>query len=100
MKKILSLFAAITILSAQAKEYIIKFKDVLSLNQKALTVRGFGRIAFSDTHAPGKLAKINLNAKAANTAKILDRIMKSPDVEYVVESFKLHAVADINLSQL
>lgn len=92
-----------TILSANAKDYIIKFRDASKLTQKALSVKGVGILPFKDMHEAGALAKVELSNKSTQSeAQALAKIMKSPDVEYVVADFKLHTFLNtpVDLSKL
>lgn len=102
MKRLLLLTTIFAMYSASAAEYIIKFKNAAKLQQKALNVKGVGQLNYLDTHTAGSIAKVEISNKSkAATAKALAAIMKSPDVEYVVESFKLHTLeAPMDASRL
>ena len=101
MKKLLSLFVVFAVFSANATEYIVKFKDASKLIRKSVNVKGIGNIAFTDIHEAGALAKINLEAKsAAYEAQVLSKLLANPDVEYVTKSFKLRTNNQVDLSKL
>ena len=101
MKKLLSLFVVFAVFSANATEYIVKFKDASKLVRKSVAVKGIGNIAFTDIHEPGSIAKINLEAKgAAYEAQVIAKLLANPDVEYVTKSFKLRTNDQVDVSKL
>jgi hypothetical protein len=90
MKKLLSVFAVFAFFSANAAEYIVKFKDASKLIRKSVNVKGIGNITFTDIHEPGAIAKINLESKSVSyEAQVISKLLANPDVEYVTKSFKL-----------
>jgi thermitase len=71
--------------SGFAADYIVKYKD-----GKANFIHKISNLAVLDTHEAGRLLKVEIrNEKSA--AKTLAQLMKNPNVEYVVEDFKLHS---------
>ncbi len=76
--------------SANAADYIVKYKDN---KNKGAFVHSFANLKVLDTHDAGRLVKVEiLNEKS--TAKTLARLMKNPNVEYVVEDFKLKSFSN------
>jgi thermitase len=101
MKKLLSVFAVFAFFSANAAEYIVKFKDASKLIRKSVNVKGIGNIAFTDVHEPGAIAKINLESKSASyEAQVIAKLLANPDIEYVTKSFKLRTNNQVDLSKL
>lgn len=71
------------------KSYIVKLKDRSKTRTRGvLALRGVGALSVLDAHEVGSLVKVQLNAD--DKAQQLYNLMKSPDVEYVVEDFKVH----------
>jgi len=77
--------------SAQAAEYIVKFKStseaVAAFQQKSLS-----GVSVTDLHETGSLVTVNLDNKSSpkETAQKLVELMSRSDVEYVVENAKVH----------
>jgi thermitase len=78
-------------ISAQAAEYIVKFKNsaeaVAAFNQESI-----GEAAVSDLHEAGSLVTVRIDNKNApeKAARQLVELMARPDVEYVVENAPVH----------
>jgi len=83
MRNVLFLFVLLSLsISANAAEYIIKQKD-MSL-KSSFQMQG---VRIMQTHAKGNLTLIDINEN--NKAAILAEIMQDPNVEYVVDNFKI-----------
>jgi thermitase len=69
---------------ALAKDYVVKYKDG---GNKSL----MSAYRVLDSHEKGRLLKISITEKSKEAeAERLARLMRDPNVEYVVENFRLH----------
>jgi Subtilase family. len=90
MKRIQGILAAALLVSATpviAAEYIVKLKNFSS----EAVLRG---VEIIDSHETGGLLKVDSGPAESSTAeaKKLAALMADPNVEYVVENFRLHAL--------
>ena len=78
---------------AFAKDYIVKFKSNIS-TQAAASIDFFEGGVVRDSHPKANLIKVDLGIteSLADEAKMVVKLLARPDVEYVVEDFKLHLV--------
>jgi thermitase len=76
-----------------AKDYIIKFKSNTSA-QAAASFAFFEGGTIRDSHPKANLIKVDLGIteSLADEAKMVVKLLARPDVEYVVEDFKLRLV--------
>lgn len=88
MKKLLYVLFLILPISASAGEYIVKLKpmSIMSLDTQAELMG----LAVTDRHNKGNLVQVSIPEE--QKIETLTEIQQNPSVEYVVESFKLHAV--------
>ena len=84
---------------AIAKDYIVKFKSDASATMAA-SFAFFEGGEVKDSYNRARLLKVDLGTteSLADEAKTITRLMSRPDVEYVVEDFKLHAVDGIGIT--
>jgi len=90
MKRIKGILAATVLLSATpvvAAEYIVKLKDFRS----EAVLKG---VQIIDSHEAGSLMKVDsgMAESREDEAQKLAALMADPNVEYVVENFRLHAL--------
>lgn len=78
------------VLSANAAEYLVKYKSTNALNNltRTATMANSG-MQVMDHHAPGSYIKVSIDKKVE--AKTLASLLSNPGVEYVVPNFKLHS---------
>jgi thermitase len=83
---------------ALAKEYIVKLKDKgTDFVSSAVDFGIATQSDVTDQHADGRLLKISVNLDDRRSeAAALVRLMKNPDVEYVVENVRFHALGTVN----
>lgn len=96
-----SVFSIATAGSAElafAKEYVVKLKDRGTDFTSAMVDFGIAtQTQVNDQHEQGRLLKVSINTDDQRSeAAALVRLFKNPDVEYVVENIKFHAVATVN----
>ena len=91
LKVAIALAGALACGQALAKDYIVKFKSNQSA-RNALHLNFVEGARVIDSHLKANLVKIDLGSSEslADEAKALLRLMARPDVEYVVEDFKLN----------
>jgi len=92
-------FVVATVFSATqayAKDYIVKFKSDTSASTAA-SFAFFEGGEVKDSYARAGLIKVDLGTteSLADEAKTITRLLARPDVEYVVEDFKLHSIGTI-----
>jgi thermitase len=76
--------------SGNAADYIVKYKDDATNRLGTSFLNNLSNVKVLDTHEAGRLAKVEIANKSMEV-KTLARLMKNPNVEYVVEDFKVHS---------
>jgi thermitase len=97
MKQLLLILALTFSFAGQAGEYIVKFKNTTP-NALVDTAEGLG-LKVNDVHATGNLVQVTISNK--DLVGQLKQIQRHKKVEYIVESFKLHAIrSPMSMAQL
>jgi len=88
--KVLALaFAIGTGLTANAGEYLIKYKNEKAVNNMISMESVNSGLEVKGLHKAGRLVKVNVSEK--NKARVLANILSDKNVEYAVPNFKLKA---------
>lgn len=74
--------------SGNAADYIVKYKDDATNRLGVSFLNNLSNVKVLDSHESARLAKVEISNKAREV-QTLARLMKNPNVEYVVEDFKL-----------
>ncbi|MEN9834656.1 MAG: hypothetical protein RL011_849, partial [Pseudomonadota bacterium] len=95
-------FVVATVFSATqsyAKDYIIKFRTDSSATAAA-SFAFFEGGEVKESYERARLLKVDLGTteSLADEAKTISRLMARPDVEYIVEDFKLHTIDGIGIT--
>ncbi len=86
---LLSLALVAVSANASQKQYLVKYKNISSVNQiAAMQTEAFG-LQMKDIHRPGRLVTVSI--EKANEAKTLAALYADKNVEYVVPNFKIYA---------
>lgn len=84
--------ALITSTAAFSAEYVVKFKKGSESFRSAISQRSIGAATVKRNHPAGNLLLVEVKQRSKqSTAKALAQLMKNPEVEYVVENYKLKA---------
>jgi len=84
--------ALITSTAAFSAEFVVKFKKGSESFRRAVSQRSIGRATVKRNHPVGDLVLVEVNQRTKKEiAQVLSDLMKNPEVQYVVENFKLKA---------
>lgn len=75
--------------SAQAAEYLVKYKNEKAVNNIVFMQTESAGLQVRSMHKPGKLLKVDVSE--FSKVKVLAQILKDKNVEYVVPNFKIKA---------
>jgi thermitase len=88
--KLLLLLASLGLsLSANAGEYLVKYKNEKAVNNIIHMQNQWNGLQVRSIHKPGQLLKVNINE--FNKVQTLANILKDKNVQYVVPNFKIKA---------
>jgi thermitase len=93
LASVASLAAFLSANPAIAAGYIVKFKQGTAGFQQTLTAKSLQGLRVVDHHTKGQLVVVDLGkSNQQETARRLADLVKNPDVQYVVENKKVHAL--------